>query len=845
MRKTPSISLTSLTVGRDLTIIGCNRSGIKPLKNICKTNAAVSDVFQPFFSPSVFKSFSKCVAKTFNGECVSARYILKPPVGQKHTLDFSFTPLKTGVDIPAISIIILDVTRLQKDNPQASSAEKLIQSIFHTADNGLALIDDRGNFVKVNDGLCRLLGYSQKELVGRPYIQVVAADERKQVLALQQQFFNGKTDTLERQIMCKNGKLLYCYVTNNLLVDNDNKKFLVKTFRDVTESRKYKDLLHQTASLTKTGGFEFDPVSKKFIWTDELYSIYGKNKEFKPTLPKMLKLYNEADAFTIKAAITNAVKTGNKCSFECRPKMTGGVSKWLYVSGIPLVKNGKVVKIIGTVRDVTTEKIVNLELRKLSLVAQKTNSAVIITDNRGNIEWVNESFTRLTGYSPSEVAGVSPGKLLQGKDTDKTSVKKIKEHLERKLPVSEIIKNYKKDGTPFWINMSIVPVFEGRQLVNYVGVGSDITDLLNAQEAEKINSSLQQKQELFLTMAQNFPDGIIGVLDKNFKYVFVGGAEIAKLGLQQDQLVGESVFDNLYTKKNLEVEPFIKRAFNGEKISFEVQLNGNIYAINAVPLVYEQGRVEQVLLVLFNISKQKKAEEEVWKALKRQTELTELKTKFVSIASHEFRTPLSVALSSIDLILKYTDPPDIEKINKHIARVRTAVRTLTDILNDFLSIGKIEDGKVKIIKTEFNIAVFCEQLIEEAKTMEKNAQHLIYEHEAGEVTVNIDRQPLRHIVMNLLTNAIKYSAEGKRIWLTSAVVGHNLLLIIRDEGIGIPEHDQPHLFDTFFRASNTSNIQGTGMGLHIVKRYTTIMGGTIRVNSMENEGTTVTVMLPC
>jgi len=845
MRTNPSIFITSLTVDRHHKIVGCNRSGIKFLKNICKTNAVVSDVLQPFLSASAFKSFTRSLAKTFNGECVSAKYIFSDTIGTKTTLSFNFTPIKAGVDIPVISVIILDLPGFNKDDPPASSAENLIKSIFHTADIGLALIDDHGNFVKVNEGLCRLLGYNQKELVGMPYLQVVAPEERKQVLALQQQFFKGKTDTLERQIICKNGRLLCCYVTNNLLVDTDNKKFLVKTIRDFTESRKYKALLNQTASLTKTGGFEFDPASKKFMWTDELYNIYCKTKEFKPTLSKLLSLYDETDALTIKTTITNAIKTGDKYSFECRPKITGGITKWLNISGIPVVQNGKVVKIIGTVRDVTAEKIVNLELRKLSLVAQKTNNAVIITDSHGSIEWVNEGFTRLTGYSPAEVAGASPGKLLQGEETDLAIVKKIKEHLEKKLPVSEIIKNYKKDGTPLWINMSIVPVFEGRQLVNYVGLGSDISDLLNAQEAEKINNSLQQKQELFLTMAQNFPEGIIGVLDKNFKYVFVGGAEIVKLGLQQEQLVGKSIFDNLYNKKNAEVEPFIKKAFKGEKISFEVQLNSSIYAINAVPMAYENGRVEQVLLVLFNITKQKKAEEEVWKALKRQTELTELKSKFVSIASHEFRTPLSVVLSSIDLILKYTDPPDIEKINKHIERVRTAVRTLTDILNDFLSIGKIEDGKVQIIKTEFNIVVFCEQLVEEAKTMEKKAQHLIYEHKASEETVNIDRQPLRHILMNLLTNAIKYSPEGKRIWLTSAVINNNLHLTIRDEGIGIPEHDQPHLFDTFFRASNTSNIQGTGMGLHIVKRYTAIMGGTIHVNSRENEGTTVTVVLPC
>ncbi|HWB25702.1 MAG TPA: PAS domain S-box protein [Chitinophagaceae bacterium] len=720
----------------------------------------------------------------------------------------------------------------------------ITESLFQSPGVGIAVVNQYGKFIKVNDGLCRLLGYAQATLKRKPYFQIVAPAARKEAAQMHQLLLNGKTASEEIKLACKTGEEITCRITNSLVTGNHGEKFIVKIILDVSENQKYRDLLQQTAGLTKLGGFELDVASKKIVWTDEMYNIYEVGKTFTPTLAGILKFYKKENGIKLKKAIADTIANGAKYDFECQLTTGKKNTKWVHISGTPIYRNGKIDKIGGTVQDITTQKQDELQLERLSLVASETNNAVIITDASGKIEWVNSSFTKITGYSTEEVLGKKAGALLQGPGTDKTVIKRIGRQLAEGAPVSEVIKNYRKDGTPVWISMNIVPVIKDDRLLNFIGLGSDITEVLAARTSQKLKEALEQQQKLFIDIANNFPDGIIGVLDKNLNYIFAGGKEIKKLGIDKSKLLGEHIFDSLSEQSNTEAVPYLKRAFDGESVVFEIGLYNNTYAINAVPLISGDDGVEQILVVLYNITKRKKAEEEVWHAYEKQRELNELKSKFVSIASHEFRTPLSVILSSTDLILKYTEANDTEKVNKHIERIKGSVRSLTDMLNDFLSLEKIEEGKVRHNISAFNITEFCDSVVEEIKLTAKKGQQLVYVHEGGATQVVLDKQQLKHVLLNILSNAVKYSDEGKKIWLTSGLLKNRLRLTIKDEGIGIPEEDKPHLFETFFRANNTINIQGTGMGLHIVKRYLDMMRGNITFLSELNKGTIFTITLP-
>ncbi len=236
------------------------------------------------------------------------------------------------------------------------------------------------------------------------------------------------------------------------------------------------------------------------------------------------------------------------------------------------------------------------------------------------------------------------------------------------------------------------------------------------------------------------------------------------------------------------------------------------------------------------------SKDELTKALSREKELSDLKSRFVSMASHEFRTPLSTILSSASLVAKYVEADEQEKRNKHIHRIKSSVNNLTNLLNEFLSIGKIEDGKITASHISFNMKELITALCHEMENLAKIDQRFNYEHTGDEI-VFLDPSLLRNVITNLLSNAIKFSAEGSIIDITSSVLPDRITLVVEDNGIGISTDDQVHLFERFFRGTNVTNIQGTGLGLHIVSKYIEIMEGAIEFESELEKGTKFIITL--
>lgn len=233
-----------------------------------------------------------------------------------------------------------------------------------------------------------------------------------------------------------------------------------------------------------------------------------------------------------------------------------------------------------------------------------------------------------------------------------------------------------------------------------------------------------------------------------------------------------------------------------------------------------------------------KAENEARIALEKEKELNELKTRFVSMASHEFRTPLSAVLSSVSLIKKYITDENKEKKLKHINRIKSSVGELTGILNDFLSMDRLDAGKLSATGRQILICDFLHEIADEMRELMKKDQVLDLKCATPEVDFYTDPQILKQILVNLLSNAIKYSSEGGKVIVDVEKRVDRLLIKVIDNGIGIPEADQKHLFDKFYRAHNASHIQGTGLGLNIVQKYLELIDGTITFESIEGVGAT-------
>ena len=228
--------------------------------------------------------------------------------------------------------------------------------------------------------------------------------------------------------------------------------------------------------------------------------------------------------------------------------------------------------------------------------------------------------------------------------------------------------------------------------------------------------------------------------------------------------------------------------------------------------------------------------DELAKALGKEKELGDMKSRFVSMASHEFRTPLSTILSSASLVAKYKEADEQVNRDKHINRIKSSVNNLTDLLNEFLSIGRIEDGKITATFSEFNIQEMITAICSEIQGIAKHGQHIHYTH-TGSLLVSLDTTLLRNVIINLLSNAIKFSPENAAIHISSNVKDKKISIHIKDNGLGISDEDQVHLFERFFRGTNATNIQGTGLGLHIVSKYIELMDGRIDFKSKLEEGT--------
>lgn len=360
----------------------------------------------------------------------------------------------------------------------------------------------------------------------------------------------------------------------------------------------------------------------------------------------------------------------------------------------------------------------------------------------------------------------------------------------------------------------------------------------------EIERKLDKIQRLHDTMAHNFPDGVIGVLNKDMRYVLVDGKDLSEMDLTTMSMTGEQTFGNQNPRLPDETLAKLKKAFNGESVNCEVCINDKIYEVTAVPLTDPYNTVNEILCVLQNVTKRKRMEEGLVKALEKERELGELKSRFVTMASHEFRTPLTAILSSTFLLENYAAADfDREKII-HTNRIKRSVNNLTVILNEFLSLEKLEENKVKVVHSNINIVEFINDLIWEMDVVKKEGQIIKYQHKSKKTIIPLDHHLFGSIITNLISNALKYSKPGACIEITSEIKNNIVNIIVVDPGIGIPANEHKHIFGRFYRASNAMNFEGTGLGLHIVQKYVKLLKGNITFESEENKGTKFTVSLP-
>jgi len=287
---------------------------------------------------------------------------------------------------------------------------------------------------------------------------------------------------------------------------------------------------------------------------------------------------------------------------------------------------------------------------------------------------------------------------------------------------------------------------------------------------------------------------------------------------------------------------------NGEEFYVEISLsffylNNELKVIAFINDVSERTTAQKSLTEYMEQLEEKVEErtKELSNALKKEQELSVLKSRFVSMASHEFRTPLAGILSSSNIIEKYLELGDAEKIPSHLEKIKLSVRNLTSILNDFLSVDRLDQGNIKARPSSFELLPYLTSVINEINAMTIKDRIITLESSIDGTKCFQDQDMLKNIINNLIFNAIKYSPEDKPVVVKVEKKKNQIIITVIDQGIGIPQKDQDHLFERFFRAQNTTAIQGTGLGLNLAQKFAEFIDGNISFTSTENKGSEFSV----
>jgi len=455
--------------------------------------------------------------------------------------------------------------------------------------------------------------------------------------------------------------------------------------------------------------------------------------------------------------------------------------------------------------------------------------------------YLSEGCLALTGYASKELVGKgrdSYTSIIHAEDLPKL-LYEVETAIALAQPYVVEYRIRTKSGQEKWLWEKGNSVFDNKGKV--LGLEGFITDITERKRAEEVSlqlaSIVESSDDAIISIRL---DGIIASWNTGAKRMYGYSAEEVK-----DQPISTLIPPNRIHDE-LQILEKIRR---GERINhyetLRIRKDGKVIdaSLTISPIKNGDGKITGASKIARDITEHKQAEENIRNALEKEKELGQLKSSFVTMTSHEFRTPLATILSSTELLRKYSHKLGEEEKVAQFQQIKTAVANMTQLLNDVLLIGKAEAGKLECNLAPLDLLQFCHALVEEMQ-LTTNNHTIAFSNQGDSADTCMDEKLLRHILTNLLSNAIKYSPQGGTVYLDLVCQPGEAIFQVRDEGIGIPAAEQTNLFDSFYRASNVGTISGTGLGLAIVKKSVDLHGGTITVESEAGVGTTFTVTIP-
>jgi PAS domain S-box-containing protein len=600
------------------------------------------------------------------------------------------------------------------------------------------------------------------------------------------------------------------------------------------------------------------------IWNPAAEQVFGWQEAEVINRPSPIRLDDQMeDRTTLQSSVLQG-KTFTRVEL-CRHKKDGTAIDITF-SAAPLPDtNGEISGIVAVIADITEQKQQAEQVRLLQSVVVNTNDAVIITEAEPidapgpRILYVNEAFSRITGYAPEEVLGKTP-RILQGPNTNQAELHKVRIALSQWQSVTVEVINYRKDGSEFWNEFSLVPVANAQGwYTHWIAVQRDTTG------RKQVEQALRQSEERFRSVIENALD-IVMILDPDGTIGYISPSVEKVLGYAAIELVGKDVTEMIHPHDwtlpqhlvqttspeslTITLHDRLTNTILHPELQHPIEFrhrhqDGSWRILEAVSQPFVDSAANLRVIVNARDITERKRLDEIRLALEREKELSALKTRFFSMASHEFRTPLSTALAAAQVLENSQEEWDnAEKRLRNLHRIQDAVKNMVQLLDDILTINRAETGKLAFNPKPLGLELYCRQFVEEMQLSAGTQHTLTFTCQGTPYPIELDEKLMRSILSNLLSNAIKYSPSGGNVLLTLKFQADAVLLSVQDEGIGIPLEDQRQLFEPFHRGKNVRTIPGTGLGLVVVKKCVDLHQGMVKISSALGAGTLCLVTLP-
>ena len=772
--------------------------------------------------------------------------------------------------LSTLAMNVITLLELRKKNSELQSeVEKLAKKALETITlelnsyklaldetSGVIISDAKGIINFVNDETCRTSKYSREELIGQDSVIFDSGFHSNS-------FFENLWNTISEGSIWKNeiknkAKDGIFYWTDTTIVpflDNSEKPYqYVSIKRDITKQKQEENRLAQFFNLS----LDYLCVGNTLGLFEILSPAFSRELGFSDEELKSKPFFNfihEEDVEKTKNEIDKLAHGITSINFETRFMCKNGGYKLLNWNASPDKETGLIYAIA---RDITISKKISEENKRLSYVAKGTDNIILITDKDRRIQWVNQPFETLTGYSLEEVMGKKPGKLLQYEETDITTIQQIREALTNQASFKGEIKNISKAGRKYWLDISISPIFnDNNELINFIAIESDITE--KKKKDLSIANLVATQTTIFNGVGHTviFTDasGIIRRINK---------AGLNLIEYSADEVIGKltpTAFhdmeevkkraNELSSELGVQVEPSFETFIIKTRAECNVDTNEWTYISKSgkrIPvwssvtcIKNTEGTIQGYLVVAEDYTIKKQVELELINAKNLAEQAVYAKDSFLANMSHEIRTPLNAIIGFTELIAQSNlDATQMDFVNN----IQIAGDNLLLIINDILDLSKIESGQLTIENYPFNLKSILKHVYNllKVKAVENNLEfNLFLDAEMPEFVVG-DKGRINQIVMNLAGNAIKFTKEGEvtiSVKKTSETAeAYILRFSVKDTGIGIPEDKLITIFDRFTQAeaSTTRKFGGTGLGLNIVKQLVELQSGQIQVKSKLGRG---------